>query len=285
MVALFSISRSMEKFVIAAGAATRYTCEGIGTLPIVLIHGYLESIEVWDGFAGELGKTLKVLAMDIPGHGVSQVKGEVHTMEFCADAVAEIMEKAQIDRAVIVGHSMGGYIAQSLCRKYPEKVAGLVLLHSSPNGDSDEKRENRRREIEIIKSSRKELLASTNPGKGFAKVNRKKFTEEIADIADQVMFTDDDGIVALLEGMMLRPESYDVVSSLEVPSLLCFGKQDEYIPVEAAEAIIEKLPKSQVAWFENSGHMSFIEERDECVRVIKEFCDECYKVCAQEPAQ
>lgn len=268
----------MEKFVIANGVATRYCDLGIGCNPVVMIHGYLESIEVWDGFIGELGRAQRVLALDIPGHGVSGVRtdGEPHTMEFCADVVAEVMDKASIERAVVIGHSMGGYIAEALCERHPERVAGLVLLHSTPYADSPEKGANRKREIEVIRSGRKEMLATSSPGKAFAAVNRKKFSEVIDDMADQVMFTDDEGIIALLEGMAVRRDMSSVVAGLKVPLLLCFGKGDEFIPVEMAEQIIKEQPEAQVAWFENSGHMSFIEERDRCVEVTNRFIDGCF---------
>lgn len=266
----------MEKFVIASGVATRYCDCGVGSNPVVLIHGYLESIEVWDGFIGDLGKAQRVIALDVPGHGVSGVKGEVHTMEFCADVVAEIMNKAGVDKAVIVGHSMGGYIASSFCERYADRVAGLVMLHSTPNGDSPEKSDHRKREIEVIRSGRKEMLATNSPGKAFAKENRKKFSEIISDMADQVMFTDDEGIIALLEGMMVRRDLNDTISALKVPQLFCFGKGDEFISIETAEELIEKHPEAEVAWFENSGHMSFIEERERCSEVINGFINRCF---------
>lgn len=267
----------MEKFVIAAGVATRYCDLGVGEHPILLIHGYLESIEIWDGFIGGLGKSNRVLAVDVPGHGVSQVVGEVHTMEFCADVMADVLGKASIEKAVIVGHSMGGYIAQAFCKKYPQMTAGLVILHSSPNGDTEEKRKNREREIEVIRSGKKELLSVTASGKGFAKENRKRFSEEISEIADQIMFTDDDGIVALLEGMMRREDMNKMLDDMTMPLMFCFGHHDEYIPIEAAEAMAERHPKARVEWFTQSGHMSFLEEKERCVEVINDFVSECFK--------
>ena len=137
----------MEKFIIAADTATRISDTGVregeDKPVIVLLHGYLEAIEVWDSFTDLLKKHLRVVAVDLPGHGISQVRGEVHTMEFLADVVHEAVRGLGIDKYVVCGHSMGGYAALEILRKYPDELNGIILFHSVAFADSDEKRENR----------------------------------------------------------------------------------------------------------------------------------------------
>ncbi len=156
----------MEKFTMASGTAVHYTDSGGEVRAVIFIHGYLESLEVWDDFARSLTrKGFRTVTLDLPGHGVSEVVKEVHTMEFLADTVMALANKIGIQKPLIVGHSMGGYVAEACVERYPDKVGGLVLFSSTPNADTEEKRENRLREIEIIEQGRKELLANNSPSK------------------------------------------------------------------------------------------------------------------------
>ncbi len=249
----------MEKFIIAEECATRVRIEGEGDRTIVLLHGYLESIEVWDDFIPLL-QGVRVVAIDLPGHGVSQVMGAVHTMEFLARVVHGALEQLDIAEAFVVGHSMGGYVALEFLRLFPEATQGIVLLHSTPNADLPEKRENRLREIELVEAGKKELLAKSNPAMRFGADNRCRFADRIEDLADAVYLTDDAGIVAILRGMMERADYNEMLRQNAVPQLFIFGKHDEHIPLETAEELARAHPQARVVWLEHSGHMGFVEE-------------------------
>lgn len=262
----------MEKFTTVGQTAIHYSDIDRGKKVLVLLHGYLESLEIWDEFTGQLGKAgYRVVSLDLPGHGISEVIGEIHSMEFLAGIVAQLLEKLDIPKATLIGHSMGGYVALAFAELYPEKLDGLVLFHSTPDADTEEKKENRLREIEIVKGGRKEMLSRTLPGKRYAAENRKKMAEEIDAGALQVMLTEDEGIVALLNGMMQRKDRNEMLSKLNVPQLFIFGRHDELIPQEKADAVIAKNPQAEVAWLEHSGHMGFVEEPAESLRIIDRF--------------
>ena len=262
----------MEKFTSLGDTAIHYMDIERGEKVLVLLHGYLESLEIWDEFAGQLGKDgYRIVSLDLPGHGISEVIGETHSMEFLAGIVAQLMEKLNIPKATLVGHSMGGYVALAFAEAYPDKLEGLVLFHSTPDADSEEKKENRLREIEVVKAGRKEMLSRTLPGKRYAPENRKKMMEEIDAGALQVMLTEDEGIIALLNGMMQRKDQNDMLKELRVPELFIFGCHDELIPREKAEEVIAKNPQAKVAWLEHSGHMGFLEEPAESLRIIEDF--------------
>ena len=267
----------MEKFTTVNGTAFRYLDAGIGKDTILLLHGDMESLDIWEDLVSVLGKEFRCVALDLPGHGVSDVKGEVHTMEFLAETVSGLLKQIGVEKCVAVGHSMGGYAALALADLHPEQLAGLVLFHSRPTPDAPEKKINREREIEIVRSGRKETLSVTLPGKGFAAVNRDRFREQIEDLALQVMLTEDEGIVALLNGMKERPDRNEVIDRLKVPVLFIFGKQDEYIPVAAAEETVARHPKAEVVWLENSGHMGFIEEKAKSEEVLSAFVRRCFR--------
>lgn len=265
----------MEKFVMAGGTPVRYADAGKGTQAVLLLHGYLESIEVWDDFAGELGKNYRVIRVDLPGHGFSDWGGrEVVGIDYMADTAAAVLELAGVERCTVVGHSMGGYVALSLAANHPEKVEGLVLFHSSPNADTPEKAANRQREIELIEAGKKEMLAKVNPGRGFAGANLRRCAEAIEDLAEQVMLTEDEAIVAVLKGMSQRKDRNEDMRRLVIPELMIFGLGDNYIPVAAAESMALAQPQARVAWLENSGHMGFVEQPRESLTILEDFLAE-----------
>lgn len=264
----------MEKFIIANNTPVRYADAGKGTQAVLLLHGYLESIEVWETFAGALGKHYRVLRMDLPGHGFSDWGGrEVITMEYMADTAAAVLESAGVEKCTVVGHSMGGYVALALAANHPERVEGLVLFHSSPNADTPEKAANRQREIELVEAGKKEMLARVNPGKGFAEANQKRCAEAIEDLAEQVMLTEDEAIVAILKGMSERKDRNEQMRQMKIPQLMIFGRGDNYIPVAAAENMVAAQPQADAAWLDQSGHMGFIEQPKESEEILTAFLE------------
>lgn len=264
----------MDKFTLLKDTAVNYTDIDRGDKVLVLLHGYLESKDIWDEFAGQLGKAAyRVITLDLPGHGISEVLGETHSMGFLADIVSQLLDKLDIPSATLIGHSMGGYVALAFAEKYPEKLEGLALFHSTPDADTEEKKENRKREIEIVKSGRKEMLARSLPAKRYAPENRKRMEEEIEADMLQVMLTEDEGIVALLNGMAERKDQNEMLRNLKVPQLFIFGRYDELISPEKAEEVMVKNPQAKVVWLEHSGHMGFLEEPEESLKIIREFVD------------
>ncbi|EKC49577.1 hydrolase, alpha/beta fold family protein, partial [human gut metagenome] len=161
-----------EKFIMAGPTALHVCDSEQGDRCVVLLHGYLESLLVWDDFVPFLYKKLRVVTLDLPGHGISVVTGGTHTMEFLADTVADALHALGISRCTLVGHSMGGYVALAFCERHPEMLDGLVLLSSTPNPDTPQKAENRRREIALVKAGKKDALARVAPAAGFAEENR-----------------------------------------------------------------------------------------------------------------
>ncbi len=273
----------MEQFMIANGCALRVSdtprqtkfkpdqtppTEDKGV--IVLLHGYLESLDVWDDFTKLLTPQARVVAIDLPGHGVSEVKGEVHTMAFLADTLRAVLDRLGVERCTVVGHSMGGYVALEFLNRHPERVSALVLFHSTPNPDTEEKKNDRQREIAVIDSGRKELLTHSAE-KGFAADNRKRFADEIEGLALQISLTEDEGIKALLRGMCAREDRNRTLSESKVPQLFILGAKDEYITPPVAERMTARHPQAQVCMLSESGHMGFIEQPAEAAAALLGF--------------
>ena len=131
-----------------AGNRIAYTERGEGDT-IVLLHGYLESLLVWDRFSTNLSRHFRVLSVDLPGHGQSDVISGEHSMEMMAERIAGLLDSLGIEKVLMTGHSLGGYVALAFLELFPERLAGYCLFHSHPFADTDEAVERRNREISI----------------------------------------------------------------------------------------------------------------------------------------
>jgi pimeloyl-ACP methyl ester carboxylesterase len=263
--------KMVEKFMMAGDSALHICDSEAGEKVVVLLHGYLENMLVWEEFVPLLYKDVRVITLDIPGHGISEVKGEIHTMDYLADTLAAALDKLGVKSATIVGHSMGGYMALAFAERHADRTDGVVLLHSTPYADSDEKKKNRQREISLVKSGKKELLTRTAPEAGFAVENRNRFRTEIEDLQQTIYLTEDAGIVALLNGMIERKAQSEMLHSLGKPILFILGRKDGYITPEIAAKMVAEHPEAKVVWLENSGHMGFIEEPKACAAALLDF--------------
>jgi pimeloyl-ACP methyl ester carboxylesterase len=238
---------------------------------IVLIHGYLESAEIWSGLAEKLSKKFRVLSVDLPGHGLSDVYGEIHTMAFMATAVYELLDTLGIIKACLIGHSLGGYVSLAFLELFPDHLSGYCLFHSHPFADPPEAVEKRRREIEIVKMGKKNLMYPDNVIRMFASSNLKKFSKALQRSKDIASRIPGEGIVAVLNGMIARPSRLSVMEKGQVPCLWILGAMDNYIPCSIIQTKVNLPANAKVFVLNNSGHLGFVEEENKAVDVIIEF--------------
>lgn len=272
-----SESNRLLKTVVCRGARIRYSDTGKGRA-IVLLHGFLESLDVWfyNGFADELAKKFRVIAIDLPGHGKSDCLGYVHRMERMADVVKDIMDHEKLRRYVIAGHSMGGYVALAFAEKYPDFLRGLCLFHSTALADSEEKQLDRERAIRIVKRS---AIKYTHPlvTNLFALANVRYMKKEITWLRRVASRTRKQGIVAALEGMKIRRNREPVLKFAQYPVLIIGGKRDNVIPIHTLEEQA-KLPKTcRFIALDRVGHMGFIEAKEITLTKLRAFTGACYK--------
>jgi len=159
-------------------------------------------------------------------------------------------------------------VALAFAEKYADYLASFSFLHSTANADTDEKRKNRSREIEFVRKGKKELICSTAVPNTFSKKNQAIFSEEIASLIEIALNTQDEGIIAALNAMMNRPDRNKVLRGLSVPKYSFIGKEDNFIPFEKGLEWADQNEMEAIV-FEHSGHMSFIEEKDACVKAIQ----------------
>jgi len=259
-------------FFLYKSGKIQYTDLGNGPV-IVLLHGYLESSEIWNGFANRLSASFRVINIDLPGHGLSDIFSAEHSMEFMAGAVKALIDNLGIGKVFVAGHSLGGYVALAFLELFPEMLAGYCLFHSHPFADSEAAIRNRKREIWIVGLGKKNLMYPDNVMKMFATSNIEKFSpalERSKQIASEIPA---EGIIAVLNGMMNRPSRQALMEEGSVPCLWILGRMDNYINCTDVLSRV-KLPSStEVVILENSGHIGFIEEEEFSVEVVSSFID------------
>ena len=247
-----------------------YTATGEGTA-IVLLHGYLESSEVWNGFRDKLSSEFRVISVDLPGHGLSDIYEETHSMEFMATVIKELLDSLSIEKVFITGHSLGGYVALAFLELFPDYLSGYCLFHSHPFADSPEAIDKRKREIAIVKAGKKHLMYPDNVIRMFAPSNIDKNSEALRRSKEIASKIPGDGIIAVLNGMMQRPSRVVVMEEGRVPCLWILGYMDNYIPYDVIQTKVILPVNARVVLLRKSGHLGFIEEEDKSVEAIRNF--------------
>lgn len=260
-----------EFFTIAAGIPVHISDTQSGTKTLVLLHGYLETLSIWDDFIPLLNKDIRIIRIDLPGHGLSGTHPEINTTDFSSQVVYEALQKCGVTECIIGGHSMGGYVALAFSANYPEATRGLCLFHSTPNPDPEEKRDGRNREIALIREGKLSLAIAKGVPHMFAEDNIGHFAEKILEIKEVAETCDPEGIIACLEGMRARPDRNAFLAGFTKPLLFIFGEKDRYISLDVAKALSEKYKQAQVLWLANSGHNGFIEEPAKVAEKINAF--------------
>jgi pimeloyl-ACP methyl ester carboxylesterase len=253
------------------GKSINYKVQGEGEKVLFLLHGYLESLEIWNDFADKLAEDYTVISMDIPGHGNSDVLKNEHDMDLLANAVKHVLDEEQVNSCTMVGHSLGGYVTLAFLANYPGNIEAFSLFHSHPFADSDQVKENRKREISLVEQGKKKVIINTNIPKAFANDNLEKFKNEVEWARQVAINTPGEGIIANLKAMMNRPDRSDLVKNTDKPFLLIAGLKDNYINYEQVIPKIVLPEKGVLVTFENSGHIGFIEEKENALHVMKNF--------------
>jgi len=244
-----------------------YSDTGKGTA-VVLLHGFLENQKMWEQYIAPFSKKNRVITIDLLGHGESECLGYVHSMEDNADAVHAVLVELRIRKAVLVGHSMGGYVALAFAELYPDFVKGLVLLNSTANADSDERKNNRDRAIKAVKQSYMGFvsLAIANL---FSDNNRDRLRSEIENVKAEALKTPLQAIVASLEGMKIRLDREVLLHLTPYPKLLVLGQKDPVLEYKETKKQIVNTDVALVTF--PDGHMSHIENQEELTAVLLQF--------------
>lgn len=258
-----------EKYFLFRGEKIYYKDSGKGRV-IVLIHGFLGSKEIWKFIQENLSKGFRVISIDLPGHGKSNCYGYVHTMELLAKSVKCVMDGLKLKKYILIGHSMGGYVALAFSELFPDNLKGLCLFHSTCFADSEEKKKERTRAIKLVKTDAR--VYSKNTIKNlFAVNNIHKHKQEVSFAQKIALKTLNRGIVNSLEGMKERPNRDIVMSFAEYPIMMIIGKYDPILPMQILLNQTKIIQSKYILLLENDGHMGFLENPKVCTKHLKRF--------------
>ena len=244
-----------------------YSETGKGTT-VVLLHGFLENSTMWNSHIETLSKRNRVVCIDLLGHGQTDCLGYLHSMEDQADVVYHVLHELKIRKAILIGHSMGGYVALAFAELYPEIVKGLVLMNSTSRADSEERKTNRDRAIKAVKQNY-EAFIRMSIANLFSEQNRERLINEIEAGKMEALKTPLQGIVASQEGMKIRKDREVILHFATYPILLILGKKDPVLNYEENTNQIENTKVELITF--NDGHMSHIENREELSKVLVGF--------------
>lgn len=260
----------MIKSIKIKGVPVRFDDSGSGEV-LVFLHGYLESIEIWEAFTRPLETDYRIIRIDLPGHGETGIFGPVSGMETMAEAVKGVLDHLQIGRAFIAGHSMGGYTALAALEYFPEIFKAICLFHSHTLADSDEVRAKREREAGLVGKGLLRLLVSQNIPNMYATRNLDQHKDAVEFSMKIARGLSEEGVIAAIHGLKERPDRSGILSGAKVPCLNIIGMLDNYIPFEDVSMKTVLPPGSSRLILEGSGHMGFIEEPEKCRNGIIQF--------------
>lgn len=246
-----------------------FTSKGKG-MSLVFLHGFIESHEVWYDLSREISKNYNAVCIDLPGHGKSGCAEHTHTMEFMAEIVNAVLVNLKIEKCVMIGHSMGGYVTLNFAQKYSKKLLGFCLLHSHPYEDSDQKKKDRRQAIKIVEHNPDLLISEMIPNL-FANKDvstHKKAAETLVRIAGAMP---KQGIIKAMEGMIERKDKQNVLKKTKVPVLIILGMQDEIMNFETMKEQFQLSKHIHPLVLDHSGHVGFIEEQHLVLETLKSF--------------
>jgi len=252
-----------------------YTDTGRGRV-IVLLHGFLGSSKIWNAFVKTLSKRYRIITIDLPGHGETPAIGYYHSMEILAQCVKAVLDNAKVRRYVLAGHSMGGYVALAFAELYPDNVSGLCLFNSTSYADSDEKKRDRMRVINLVKKQHHHYVGEV-VNSLFAPANLIRLAKDVNKMKRIANGVSAQSIVNSLEGMKERKSRDLILKFAEYPVLFIIGKKDGVIDYETMYSQIGLCKYPSVLMLEESGHLGFCEAPAETLKGLSNFVALCYK--------
>ena len=249
-------------------------------LPVVLLHAFPLSREMWQPQRGALADACRLITPDLPGFGDSPLLAGPPTVDGMADAVAETLDSLGITGPVVLGGlSMGGYVAFAFARKYPDRLAGLILADTRAEPDDDAAKANRDKMIglastspasEIIEQMLPKLLAPATPAR------RPDLVEQVRRMGSAQRPA---GIIAALQVLRNRPDSRPTLATIRVPTLVLVGREDVLTPKSMADGIAAGIAGAKLVAIEEAGHLSNLEQPIAFGDAVRKFVTACKGAC------
>ena len=252
--------------IIYERARIHYSSLGEGNkVPLVLLHGFLEDMEIWDPIVRELKKERQVICIDLPGHGKSEGVSNIHTMELMAGVVFKVLNELGIQKVSVAGHSMGGYVSLELLRNFPMIIKSVMLINSTPLEDSVEKREIRERSVKLVGRNKKAYvrMAISNL---YPESSKLKFASEIEDLKARASKMKSENIQAALKGMKIRTNYLEELKAFTRQKIVVGSKEDPIVDISE----LERLSRGCDCEFHEleNGHNSYMEDLSALTKIM-----------------
>lgn len=242
--------------------------EGQGDPALLLVHGFPLDRRQWRGQRGAF-PGVRLLLPDLRGHGESQPSPPPYSMVSLAEDLRQILDHLAIDRVVLGGLSMGGYVAIAFAGRYPERLGALILLDTHARADTPEARQGR---AELAARVREHGVEAAAQELGERLVGRPGVDPEVRDLTYRmILSTSVDGMIGALAGMAARPDSRAELSRIRCPTLIVVGSEDAITPPSMAEEMAAAIADSQLVEIPDAGHLAPLERPADTNAAIKSF--------------
>ncbi len=261
-----------ELIIKVNGLDVSYVDEGKKNAPVIIfVHGFPFNKWMWEKQIEAFKNDFRVVAYDIRGFGSSD-KGNVHfSIQLFAFDLIGLMDALHIEKAVLCGLSMGGYIAISAMENFQHRFSKLVLCDTNCAGDDAEAKQKRMDTIESIKKNGKTKYAEDSLWKLFSQGSFVSNGGAIDQVREMILATPEEVIFQTLLALAERHDNCSLLSTTNLPVLIIVGADDKLTPPEIARHMDEKIPDSDMFIIENAGHLSPLEQPEEFNGLLNTF--------------
>jgi pimeloyl-ACP methyl ester carboxylesterase len=245
--------------------------DSAGGLTMLMIHGFPLSSSMWEMQLDDLSELVRIIAPDLRGHGFSEAEPPYSIAQYADDCITLLDSLGVTDKVVVCGLSMGGYVALDIVRRFPDRVAALVLTATRAAPDDDDGKANRDKAIASVAKHGTEPLVKAMLPKLFSPTTLE-MSPELGDILEAMMESvPTEGVVGALEAMRDRVDSRPLLSEIDCPTLIIHGVDDQIVPLAEAEAMAAAIPDTELVVLADAGHLPPIEQPEEFNRALARF--------------
>lgn len=236
-----------------------YGDRGQGGPPVVLLHGFPLDRRMWAAQVRGLAREFRVITPDLRGHGQSGAAPGPYTMELLADDVRGLLDHLGLQRVVLGGFSMGGYVAFAFYRMYPERVQALMLLDTRPQPDSADAKRGREEMAQLAEREGAAPIADRLAPRLLAAATVSGRPSVVAQVRRMILECSAPAIAGDLRGLALRRDSTDLLRGIRVPTLVVVGDQDAITPPADSEMMASTVRRAALVTVPGAGHLSNLE--------------------------
>lgn len=238
--------------------------------PVVLLHGFPFHREIWNSLAQKLSPTYHIFTVDLPGFGKSPLLNTPFTIDDVGQSVVSWVTGMNFTKQpVLIGHSLGGYVALAAANLKPRLFSALALFHSTAYADTEEKKQSRNKVLEFIDKKGVEAFTSNFINPLFVNQEHPAITA----VRALAMQASHEAVTGYTVAMRDRPERTDVLQNFSSPILFLAGAHDPGISVESIRKQASVTAQPQVHILANTAHMGMFESETECLEIIKRFIE------------